>query len=254
MKTNCFRSRAGRLIAFTLFAAHIGVGHAAQVDNLSGDFSNVSNPNGVWSFMFGSSALPHQIALNNGNPLYPAIPAAGYFSSGPNLNSDTPDVFRAAVNGSSAGETNLDFLAGDVVIHSPNVSQPPLRIVWTAPAAGTIDFDTAVWYAHSVVNRSNQVQLFLSSSELGSATVSKASFYDRNHTWSMTGDDVAVAAGDTLTLSFSKTAGQTYGSLNGVSMNVILTPVPEPATGAMMLLGLGLFGCVARRRGVPATH
>lgn len=59
-----------------------------------------------------------------------------------------------------------------------------------------------------------------------------------------------VAAG-THTLSFSGTAdylqfGDTSAFIDNIRMTV--TPVPEPETYAMMLAGLGLLGCMARRK------
>ena len=221
----------------------------ASVSDLTSDFSDTSNPNGVWSFVYLGAPLPHQAsALNNGNPLIPAIPAGGYFSTGPDLNVNTPDVLQAAVNGSSAGETNGAFLAGDVVVHSPN--DGTLSIVWTAPSSGTINSWTgSVWYAHPSVTRSNDVTVEFDSTLETSFVVSPLLCSDRSHACSFSIPSLSVVAGDTLTLLFAKTSGQTFGSLDGVQDNINFTAatpaVPLPAALPLFatgLVGLGLLG------------
>ena len=57
--------------------------------------------------------------------------------------------------------------------------------------------------------------------------------------------DVSLLSGP-LTLTVMGTLSQ-GGSYSG-TMNLLLTPVPEPETYAMMLGGLGLLGFMARRR------
>ena len=226
--------------------------------NLTTDYSNTANPNGDWSYNFAGNPLPHQAApAANGNPLIPAIPAGGYFSTGNDLNTNTPDVLKAAVNGSSAGGNDGDYLAGDIVIHSPN-NGTALTIDWTAPSAGTItNLNASVWYAHSGVPRSNDVSLSLANVVLDSWTVSNASNPNRGSAGTFTGaGPFAVAAGELLTLSFKMTTGQSFGSLNGVAASFDFTAsavTPIPATlplFASALIGLGWFGRRKRRETV----
>ena len=239
--TRIYNYLIGTLLAAPMFAS------AATSYNLSNDFSNISNPNGAWSFLQGTTLLTPQIPLNNGNPLYPAA-TSGYFGTSPDLWTNTPDVIKAAVNGSSAGETNADFLAGDVIVHSPNGGDP-LFIVWTAPTAGTIDFTSDIWYSHSVVSRSNDVSVSLGGSSLGTAAISNSSYGDRSTPWHLSGNNLAVIAGDTLVFAFSKSAGQSFGSLDGIGVDIsFVSAVPEPETYAMLLAGLGLIGFSARIR------
>ena len=82
------------------------------------------------------SLLSLQTPLNNGNALYPAL-ETGYWGTGNDLNSNTPFLFKALVDGSAAGETNNDFLTGNIVGHSPNAGDY-FFATWTAPSAGTL--------------------------------------------------------------------------------------------------------------------
>jgi hypothetical protein len=93
--------------------------HAAAI-SLQNDLSiGNGNPNGQWVYQDNTSNLTLQIRQNNGNPLRPAL-VSGYWGTGNDLSVNTPDLFKALVNGSSTGESNLDFLTGDIVGHSPN--------------------------------------------------------------------------------------------------------------------------------------
>lgn len=234
-------------------AAAVTPASAASYD-LTADYSDTNNPNGAWSYIYQGNPVPHQAApLNNGNPLISAIPPGGYFSPGNDLNANTPDVLRAAVNGSAAGGTNGDYLAGDVVIHSPN-DGTALSIRWTAPAAGTVtNLSASFWYAHSGVDRSNAVTLDLNGGiPLGVSAVSRLINPDRNNPGSFLLPLIVVLAGDTLNLNFTMSAGQSFGSLAGVQESLTFTSaaaaVPLPAALPLFVTGLAGLGFLARRR------
>ena len=223
-------------------------GHASLI-SLTNDFSiGNGNPNGQWAYQDNTTNLSLETPLNNGNALYPAI-SNGYWGVGNDLNTNAPDLFKAQVNGSSAGQTNNDFLAGDIVGHSPNDGST-LFERWTAPSAGTItNLALLVWYAHSSVTRSNDFALFDTSAMLTSGTVSTTTNPNRGS--AATYNNVAgftVAAGDVISLGLTKSAGQAAGSLAGESLNFTFTPtvsgVPEPAT--IWLFAAALALCATR--------
>jgi len=228
------------------------VAQAATVD-LSADFSNTANPNGNWSIKNGTVLLPHQAsATPNGNHLIPALPSDGFFGTGPDLNANTPFVFKADQNGGTlSGLSDSDFLADDIVVHSPNDGSD-LIIQWRASSPGTItNLDVSVWYAHSSVTRSNDVELALAGSVLANWTVSTADNDNRNDpgTYADAGP-IEVHTGDLLTISFAKTIGQGVGTLNGIaaSFDFVASTVPVPAALPLFVSALAGLGWFARRR------
>ena len=244
--------------AMLTIGALVGVPAAqAATYNLTSDYSDSANPNGAWTYVYDGSALAHQTApVANGNHLIPAVPGGGFFANGADFNQNTPFVFKAAVNGSSAGLTDGDFLAGDILIHSPNDGSKDLIIQWTAPTAGTVsNLSASAWYAHSSVARSNDVTLSLVvaavTTLIDSATISSTTHAGRSNAATFAdGGPFAVNAGDLITLSFLKTAGQQFGSLAGLTASLDFAPVttPIPATLPLLMTALAGLGWAGLRR------
>jgi hypothetical protein len=228
---------------------------AGTIYDLANDFSNTSNPNGVWSYVQGSTPLPLQSEPTDDNSLNPAA-ANGYFGVATNF-STAPFIFEASQDGASSPPyTDNDFLPGDILAHSTNPGDGAnLFIDWTAPADGTITYSGEVWYAHSPVDRSNDYALTLDGgSDLASGTVTNGDGLSAPSTFDSSGS-LTVDAGDVLALELVPTAGQEFGSLAGVDLTVdFAASSPEP--GTILLLAGGLFGIAAAvklRRTASAT-
>src|ERR1035441_941377 len=72
---------------------------SADPASLTNDFSITNgNPNGQWSYLDNSTLLSLEVPLANGNPAYPAV-SNGYWGTGNDLNTNTPDFAKAQVNG-----------------------------------------------------------------------------------------------------------------------------------------------------------
>ncbi|CAN5415013.1 hypothetical protein BH09PLA1_BH09PLA1_19820 [soil metagenome] len=213
--------------------------------NLTSEFSDANNPNGVWSYRRGTTLLPHN--NNAGANAINAVATNGFWGDSSDYNST---VFRTTGPGSAAsGYNDNDFLAGDVVAHSTNPSgSSDINVTWTAPGAGSIQYSGAVWYAHSPVTRSNDFMLTLNNlPPLASGTVGPAQNRPNAMTFN-SGGFTSVAAGDELLLYIRPTAGQQFGSLAGLSLVVNFTPIPEPASIALMTATAGAVLLRRRRR------
>lgn len=209
----------------------------------SADFSDSQNPNGVWSYLQGSTPMGHFIG-NAANPMDLAY-GNGYWGTGTNLWFSTPEIGKVTLDGSAVPSFNdADFLAGDIVVHSTNPGMgAPVAVEWTAPSAGTASVDIVAWYAHSNVVRANDVTVLLNGVSIGSGVLTPTD--NRLAPLSFQFAALEVAAGDVLRLQFTPSAGQGVGSLAGFSESVTLTSaVPEPA--AALLFATGLLGLALR--------
>jgi hypothetical protein len=221
---------------------------------ISTDFSITNgNPNGDWSYRVGAevgtSTLLGLYTPTGSNPINPFL-STGYWGVGTNLDVHVPFMFR------SLGDAGI-FMTGDVVGHAPNVAGDYLFIVWTAPAAGTINsYSGSVWWGHGQLNRSVDFRLQHAGTLLESGTLTQTQ--DRESPVNFFDDaPFDVLAGDLVWLGFTKSSGQTWGALAGMDLQLNFErqsqdpggngthPIPEPSTWLFMIAGLSL---VALRR------
>jgi hypothetical protein len=246
--------------AFTLLLTMAGGAQAVTTYSLAGDFSNAANANGVWSFTQGSSTLLHFGPVGS-NTLNDAV-SNGFWGVGNNLDTAVPFVAKTSKNGAAAaGYSNADFLAGQVILHSSNTADTAtsLFVNWTAPGAGTIQYSATAWYAHSPVNRGNDILVALNGNSLAGPFAISNTSSETNRVSIGGATSYNVAAGDVLSFEIRKQLGQPYGSITGLDETVLFTatPVPEPSAYGLMLAGLaGLAGVssAARRRASTAAR
>ncbi len=220
--------------------------------DLTTDWSNSSNPNGVWSYDQGSTPLPFQSNLSGGSCFGSAAGVTGGYAPGINFG-NSPPCLPAMFQATGNATNTEDYLTGDIVVHSQDPSngagQGQATIVWTAPASGTITFTGAIWYAHSTVDRSDDFALSLGADTLASGTVAFDNTYTTVGSGRTNPDDfsstssIAVNAGDQVDLLIQRTSGS-VGALSGVQLSIAETTpdAPEPSTAA---LGLGLIAAAA---------
>jgi len=215
--------------------------------NLTLDWLNNSNPNGVWSYDQGSTPLPFQGSLGTGSCFSGAPGVTAGYAPGIDVGGCLPAMFKATGNASNV----LDYQTGDIVVHSQDNTNGPgegqATIVWTAPVSGTFTFTGAVWYAHSGVTRSNDFALDLGATTLASGTVTNGINRSTPDAFASSGS-IVVLAGQQVDLIIQRSAGQTLGSFAGVQLDITETSLPEPSTALLSLTFLAAAGIWRKRR------
>jgi hypothetical protein len=255
------RTRA-RVGLWTAWLLGVGVGSAGlglpdsvaaqTVSDLGADWSETSNPNGVWSYRHGTAALPHVASWEPG-----AFTAAqpGWAISGTSV-SRIPFWFKSVATPTFP---STDWLPGDVLIHSRDdangIGTGEGNVAWTSPILGTIDIAGSVWMARDI-GRSNQWSVWLNSTLLTSGTVASGDPYSRANPFDLAAgsggapvlDNVAVSPGDVVMLRIARTSQ--YGDFVGVKLTITATPapsIPSLSGRGAVLLGALLLGVALPR-------
>lgn len=197
---------------------------SAETWDLANDWSDTSNPNGVWSYN-GTNGQPITAHVDdwdfgtdgvNGGCCFtlpqPAWALAGWPKTG-----HVPfwaKVVSPALNGQDWG-LNRALMHGDG------------SVTWTSPIDGTISISGGVWFIDPTNTRSMYWILLLNGVELSRGTLT---FYDTrssiapfNFVEGTGGPDVLVQnvnAGDVLTLSLIKTETSPYAHFMGVDLSI----------------------------------
>src|ERR1700687_1967695 len=85
------------------------------------DWMNNLNPNGVWSYDQGSTPLPYQSNLGSGTCFSSASGITGGYAPGVNFGNSPPCLPAFFKTTGNATNTN-DWLTGDVIIHAQDPS------------------------------------------------------------------------------------------------------------------------------------
>jgi len=248
------------MVAAIGLAALAGMADAATLTyNLTNDWQNNSNPNGAWTYAQGSSPLPYQPNLGSSGCFGGQQGITGGYASGTQFGGDCIPAFIKATGNSSYANS---FLAGDVLIHSQDSSdgagQGQATLIWTAPVAGTISFSGAIWYAQFGVQRSNDFSIILGSTTLETGTVAYNSSVGSTRSnmldFSSPGQ-LNVTAGETLDFVLRESAGQSFGSYDGLQLGITETTAssssaPEPSAVCLLAVGIVLVGSIRMRKSI----
>jgi len=221
------------LAALMLAAA---VPASAATYNLATDWNAGANPSGAWSFLSGSTLLPYWDAM-------PPLSGSGGFAPSPDFGYFLPVFWQS-------GGSGTEILVHSYDGYNGNGASGEAILTWTSPATGTMDLSGYFYYGQPTLARSNDVAIALDGNTLLSTTVSSTQHQDSASRYSFSFDDLAVVAGETLKISFVRTAGHAPGTVTVMDVTVTTQPVPEPATWVLMLGGLGVAGWLGRRRPV----
>jgi hypothetical protein len=203
----------------------ISMASAATTYDLAADWSNDDNPNGVWTYREGIDALPFVpdwTPLNNGPAAQPAW--APSTVSGNFL----PAWFKSTTN----NPEGMDFLLGDVVVHSTDgfngSASGVANVIWTSPSNGVVDIVGAVWMTREI-GRSNQWTLFFNGVPLTAGNISSGDEFNRANPFNFANgsggptvlNGIEVSINDVIELRIEKTSG--FGDFVGVNLTITLT-------------------------------
>ncbi len=221
---------------------------AGVVYDLATDWSTAANPNGVWSYNQGTTALPYtQLGWGGitGTTFWTTTASGTY-----------PPAWALITN------TDFRYDAGHwepgmVIGHSTSAGGGALgTISWTSPSAGVITVSGSAWDAWHVDQRVDAWQLYINdilvaqrTDVTGIANTDAAALFANNLLPGQSLGGWAVSPGDTVV--FQIQAITSLGHFVGVDLSVDLSDsaaVPEPSSAILVLSALVGAGFVLRRR------
>jgi hypothetical protein len=225
---------------------------AATSYDLRTDWSDNSNPNGVWSYRAGNVVLPH---VANWTLDTFSSPQGGW-GNGESI----PFWFRSSATPLS---TAHDWQLGDVVVHTQDnnngLGNGPANVVWTSPSAATVSIAGGVWEGREIADlggglRGNTWSLYLDNTLLSSGVVRGGDPYSRTNPFTFdlgSGgpgvlQNLRVGAGDQIRLELDRTGIE--GDYVGVSLGITVVPEPSSLGVAGAGVALGILR-LKRRRG-----
>ena len=180
--------------------------------NLAADWSDASNPNGLWSLKRNSSNISTHVNAWNG----------GAFVGGPQpawvINDNiaqVPNFFKRVADGGS-----YDLPAGTTAGHAPGAGMGTSKVVWTSDETGTVQVTGEIWYASSL-GRSVQWGLYLNGSSLSvGGIVSDGDPYSSSSPLEFSADGLSITPGDTIALHLWAPGGQQWGDVVGFDLTI----------------------------------
>ena len=213
------------ILVFNLCPDQAGAGENTY--DLNADWSDISNPNGPWSYNdYNSVPLAHNYNLDVIDT-WP-IPQPGWTK--PWL----PVWFKATTTGQDiANWYKGDWQIGDIITHTNS------SVSWTAEYDGTIDITGSLW-----VTRTREQEWFLyvdgvqvDGSILDGNLSSRTNQTYFNHT------ELSILAGQVVELKIAEHNYSNYGDYIGVNLTITDDYIiPEPVTMVGMIFGINAIG------------
>jgi len=220
-------------IAVSLFLGGIGPVHGQVIYDANAAFvPNSPNPNGVWTYGYTST-----LGGSFSNFVEYVTSSFGY-TWRTNISSGTPgfNYFTSPGFGALAGETTLHG--------GPNGEFAIVRFTVSATALYQL---TASWRGPG---DSGNTDLYLLHNSNGASPL--ASTPSTTVTGNFIIPSIALNAGDTIDLALG-TGGDGFSSDN-TPVNLVITPIPEPGSLALLATSVGLTALARRfRRQRPAA-
>ncbi len=203
--------------------------HAA-VHDLKADWSDLQNPNGVWTYRHGTIGLPHVNAFQGlSGDFGSAQPAWARTATG---NTNLPAWFKSSATVNIAH----DWLTGDIIMHSTDgfngVGSGDGNVIWTSPINGFATISGSVWMGRDI-GRGNHWALFNDGILLTEGDIASGDIYNRNSPYHFSNgsggafvlQNIPVSIGEVFELRITKTSS--FGDYAGVNFTVNTTPKPS---------------------------
>ncbi len=215
-------------------------GYAIAIYDLRADWSNTTNPNGVWSYNAGLVALPYTASWP-GDTF--SAPQPGWAGTIP-FSTRVPFWFRSSATPLSS--PGYDWQIGDVVVHTQDDDNGPARglanVTWTSPGNGTIDIAGGVWMGRDI-GRADHWALLVGSTMISQGDISSGDPYSRASPF-----DFALGSGGAGVL-------QNIPVLSGDVVELLLarTSFNGDYVGVNLTINAALAGSGGSSSGVPDT-
>jgi len=209
--------------------------------SLVNDWSDVQNPNGVWSYNLNNAPITTHQTFWWGQAGWGYL----WFSDGGILKGSYP-ANQSDPWGDPTG-TAHDWQDGDVVMHALSVPYGGdttfLNVTWTSPADGTIDISGRAWDAKVFADRVISWSLMVG----GQTIAERSSVYGLYRNDAGAQFESNLIGGSQLTgipvvqgevVEFRTVALSYYGHYVGIQEDITLTVIPEPGTSGLLLAGL----------------
>lgn len=220
--------RSVLLIAMVVLCCGLwpSVGYAIAYD-LRADWSNLANPNGVWSYNTGAAPLPYTASWTG--DLFSA-PQPGWGGTVP-FSTLVPVWFQSAATPLSI--PGFDWQIGDVVVHTQDeINGPglgPANVTWTSPLSGAIDISGAAWMGRDA-GRADQWSVLVRNALVSQGDISSGDPYSRASPFDFAAgsggagalQNIPVSAGDLVELRVTRTT--VFGDYVGVNFTIQATP------------------------------
>ncbi|MDA1276791.1 MAG: immunoglobulin domain-containing protein [Verrucomicrobia bacterium] len=201
-------------------------GQRMLIYDLGSNWSDTANPNGVWSYNEGINPLPFAASWLGGTRTF-AAPQPAWARSA-NGTGHIPAWFKSAASVSIAA----DWQAGDVVVHSTDVTNGPgqgiANVTWTSPLDGTVEISGAAWLGRDV-GRGNTWELYVRDNRITGGILSSTDLFTRDRPYDFAAGDagpdslrsIPVSMGDVIKLEVARTA--TAGEFSVLRFRINLT-------------------------------
>ena len=201
--------------------------------SLQNDWSNTSNPNGVWTLTNNGTPFTTQYAWLDGSLGTPVNAWAS--SSGPTTTAQLPAWYKAVVSGDGGD----DYLAGDIYVHPPYTAGGYTSALWTSPITGTVSVSGDLWHLLNL-GRADDWGIYVKNVLVTGGAVPDSGNSRSNPVLFSSGsggssalNNIAVGINDTVELRLWQDPGSGYPTPEGVSFNIVST-IPEPSAIAML--------------------